>query len=168
MIFSMPSRASSTAMRAVSLRIDADVPEDATAAESAEIVRMEHGLIISRTHHGFVCANAGVDASNVGAEEVVTLLPEDPDRSALGLRHAVLEELGVDVGVVVFTDADMATPPDQIPLLEKTTAMSDLIDTAVQTLRQIATELVGAEEMPGAARRQHTLTECGYIRIRHW
>jgi coenzyme F420-0:L-glutamate ligase/coenzyme F420-1:gamma-L-glutamate ligase len=69
--------------------------------ESAAIVRMERGLIISRTHHGFVCANAGVDASNVGAEGVVTLLPEDPDRSALGLRHALLEELGVDVSVIV-------------------------------------------------------------------
>jgi len=69
--------------------------------ESAQIVRMERGVIISRTHHGFVCANAGVDASNVGADDVVTLLPEDPDRSALGLRTAILEELGVDVGVVV-------------------------------------------------------------------
>lgn len=69
--------------------------------ESAEIVRMEHGVIISRTRHGFVCANAGVDASNVGADDVVTLLPDDPDRSALGLRNAILEELGVDVGVVV-------------------------------------------------------------------
>jgi coenzyme F420-0:L-glutamate ligase/coenzyme F420-1:gamma-L-glutamate ligase len=69
--------------------------------ESAEIVRMEHGVIISRTTHGFVCANAGVDASNVGTGDVVTLLPEDPDRSAMGLRAAVLEEMGVDVGVVV-------------------------------------------------------------------
>jgi len=69
--------------------------------ESAQIVRMEHGVIISRTHHGFVCANAGVDASNVGEGDVVTLLPDDPDRSALGLRNAILEELGVDVGVVV-------------------------------------------------------------------
>jgi coenzyme F420-0:L-glutamate ligase/coenzyme F420-1:gamma-L-glutamate ligase len=69
--------------------------------ESAEIVRMERGVIISRTHHGYVCANAGVDASNVGAEDVVTLLPQDPDRSALGLREAIREELGVDVGVVV-------------------------------------------------------------------
>ena len=69
--------------------------------ESAAIVRQEHGIIISRTRHGFVCANAGVDASNVGAADVVTLLPEDPDRSALGLRHGLLEELGVDVGVVV-------------------------------------------------------------------
>ena len=69
--------------------------------ESAQIVRMEHGVIISRTHHGFVCANAGVDASNVGEGDVVTLLPDDPDRSALGLRNAIREELGVDVGVVV-------------------------------------------------------------------
>jgi coenzyme F420-0:L-glutamate ligase/coenzyme F420-1:gamma-L-glutamate ligase len=69
--------------------------------ESAEIVRMEHGVIISRTRHGFVCANAGVDASNVGGAEVVTLLPEDPDRSAAELRSRLLDELGVAVGVVV-------------------------------------------------------------------
>jgi coenzyme F420-0:L-glutamate ligase/coenzyme F420-1:gamma-L-glutamate ligase len=69
--------------------------------ESAEILRMAHGVIISRTQHGFVCANAGVDASNVGDGDVVTLLPEDPDHSATGLRVAILEQLGVDVGVVV-------------------------------------------------------------------
>ncbi|HSM22146.1 MAG TPA: coenzyme F420-0:L-glutamate ligase, partial [Rubrivivax sp.] len=69
--------------------------------ETAQVVRMERGVIISRTHHGFVCANAGVDASNVGGDDMVTLLPEDPDRSAAGLRQSVLEELGVDVGVVV-------------------------------------------------------------------
>src|SRR5947209_3397578 len=51
--------------------------------ESAEVVRMaEGGLIISRTPHGFVCANAGVDLSNVGDGEVATLLPLDPDASA--------------------------------------------------------------------------------------
>ena len=69
--------------------------------ESAEIVRMEQGIIISRTSHGFVCANAGVDASNVGDDDVVTLLPEDPDRSAAALRHSILGELGVLVGVIV-------------------------------------------------------------------
>jgi coenzyme F420-0:L-glutamate ligase/coenzyme F420-1:gamma-L-glutamate ligase len=69
--------------------------------ESAEIVRQEHGVIISRTRHGFVCANAGVDASNVGAEDVVTLLPEDPDASAQGLHAALLAELGVAIGVVI-------------------------------------------------------------------
>ena len=50
--------------------------------ESAEILRMERGLIISRTQHGFVCANAGVDASNTGQASFVTLLPVDPDKSA--------------------------------------------------------------------------------------
>ena len=69
--------------------------------ESAEVVRMERGIIISRTHHGFVCANAGVDASNVGDEEVVTLLPADPDASAAALRSAILDELGAEVGVVI-------------------------------------------------------------------
>ena len=48
--------------------------------ESAAVLRMERGLIISRTRHGFVCANAGVDASNVGAEDVVTLLPDGSGR----------------------------------------------------------------------------------------
>ena len=69
--------------------------------ESAEIMRQEHGVIISRTHHGYVCANAGVDASNVGEGDVVTLLPKDPDASAQGLRAALLAELGVAVAVVV-------------------------------------------------------------------
>ena len=55
--------------------------------ESAAIVRMAPGgLIIGRTRHGFVCANAGVDVSNVGSGDVATLLPEDPDASAAGLR----------------------------------------------------------------------------------
>ena len=53
--------------------------------ESAEVVRMaDGGLIISRTRHGFVCANAGVDLSNTGGEELATLLPVDPDGSARG------------------------------------------------------------------------------------
>jgi coenzyme F420-0:L-glutamate ligase/coenzyme F420-1:gamma-L-glutamate ligase len=62
--------------------------------ESASIVRMaEGGLIISRTRHGLVCANAGVDLSNVGAGDVATLLPEDPDGSA----RALCQALGVPV-----------------------------------------------------------------------
>jgi coenzyme F420-0:L-glutamate ligase / coenzyme F420-1:gamma-L-glutamate ligase len=69
--------------------------------ESAEVLRMERGLIISRTAHGFVCANAGVDASNTGGEEVVTLLPEDPDRTARELREALARELGVTPAVVI-------------------------------------------------------------------
>ena len=69
--------------------------------ESAEIVRMQRGVIISRTKHGFVCANAGVDASNVAGDDVVTLLPEDADRSAAALRGSILADMGVSVGVII-------------------------------------------------------------------
>ena len=48
--------------------------------ESVEVLRMEKGVVIGRTRHGYVCANAGVDASNVGEEDTVTLLPVDSDR----------------------------------------------------------------------------------------
>jgi coenzyme F420-0:L-glutamate ligase/coenzyme F420-1:gamma-L-glutamate ligase len=57
--------------------------------ESAEVVRAEHGVIISRTHHGFVCANAGVDASNAAGAGELILLPVDPDASARALRAAL-------------------------------------------------------------------------------
>jgi coenzyme F420-0:L-glutamate ligase/coenzyme F420-1:gamma-L-glutamate ligase len=57
--------------------------------ETAEVVRAEHGVLICRTHHGFVCANAGVDASNTAADDQLILLPEDPDASARALRAAL-------------------------------------------------------------------------------
>ena len=66
--------------------------------ESAEILRADRGRIICRTHHGFVCANAGVDASNAGAPDTLVLLPHDPDASARALRH----ELGC---AVLVTDS---------------------------------------------------------------
>ena len=65
--------------------------------ESARIVRMDRGIIISQTRHGFVCANAGVDASNVAGEEIVCLLPVDPDASAAALREAIQREIGARV-----------------------------------------------------------------------
>jgi coenzyme F420-0:L-glutamate ligase / coenzyme F420-1:gamma-L-glutamate ligase len=55
--------------------------------ESQAVLRAERGVLICVTHHGFVCANAGVDASNVPGEDTVVLLPRDPDRSARELRH---------------------------------------------------------------------------------
>lgn len=70
--------------------------------ESAEIVRMaEGGLIISRTRHGLVCANAGVDLSNTGGEEIATLLPVDPDASARRLRERLAELAGARPAVVI-------------------------------------------------------------------
>jgi coenzyme F420-0:L-glutamate ligase/coenzyme F420-1:gamma-L-glutamate ligase len=70
--------------------------------ESASIVRMgPGGLIISRTRHGLVCANAGVDVSNVGGGEVASLLPEDPDGSAAVLREGLRGRLGVSSAVII-------------------------------------------------------------------
>jgi coenzyme F420-0:L-glutamate ligase / coenzyme F420-1:gamma-L-glutamate ligase len=57
--------------------------------EAVELVRAERGVLIARTRHGFVCANAGVDASNAPAEGTLVLLPRDPDASARALRAAL-------------------------------------------------------------------------------
>jgi coenzyme F420-0:L-glutamate ligase/coenzyme F420-1:gamma-L-glutamate ligase len=57
--------------------------------ESAELIRAERGVLIARTHHGFVCANAGVDASNAPAPGTLVCLPRDPDASARALRAAL-------------------------------------------------------------------------------
>jgi coenzyme F420-0:L-glutamate ligase/coenzyme F420-1:gamma-L-glutamate ligase len=69
--------------------------------ESRRIVRMDRGLIISETHHGLVCANAGVDASNVPGSETVCLLPVDPDASAANLRSALASRVGPDPAVII-------------------------------------------------------------------
>ncbi len=78
---------------------DARVVEVALA-ESKRIVKMDRGVLISETRHGFICANAGVDTSNV-AEGTVTLLPEDPDGSALGLRQALEAVFRVNLAVII-------------------------------------------------------------------
>ena len=69
--------------------------------ESARIVRRGRGVLICETHHGFVCANAGVDLSNATGPEHAVLLPEDPDRSARALRDALMSRGATPLGVVV-------------------------------------------------------------------
>jgi coenzyme F420-0:L-glutamate ligase / coenzyme F420-1:gamma-L-glutamate ligase len=69
--------------------------------ESRRIVRSRPPLVIVQTHHGFVCASAGVDASNAPVPGTLVLLPVDPDASAQRLRERLRELAGVDVGVVV-------------------------------------------------------------------
>jgi coenzyme F420-0:L-glutamate ligase/coenzyme F420-1:gamma-L-glutamate ligase len=69
--------------------------------ETKQIIRWERGVLIAETHHGFVCANAGVDRSNAGAPDAVVLLPVDPDVSAARLRGAIHERSGCDVSVLV-------------------------------------------------------------------
>jgi coenzyme F420-0:L-glutamate ligase/coenzyme F420-1:gamma-L-glutamate ligase len=68
--------------------------------ESVRVLRRRGDLVISETRHGFVCANAGVDLSNV-AEGSAALLPDDPDRSARRIRAGLKNALGVDIGVIV-------------------------------------------------------------------
>jgi coenzyme F420-0:L-glutamate ligase/coenzyme F420-1:gamma-L-glutamate ligase len=70
-------------------------------SQSERIVRMSRGVLITETLHGFVCANAGIDASNVLGDEVVTLLPKDADASAAGIRRAIESQFGGPVGVIV-------------------------------------------------------------------
>ena len=73
--------------------------------ESRRIVRMDHGVLISETKHGFICANAGVDESNVNGAHEITLLPVDPDRSAQELRTRLLhlsgESAAFDIAVII-------------------------------------------------------------------
>jgi coenzyme F420-0:L-glutamate ligase / coenzyme F420-1:gamma-L-glutamate ligase len=70
-------------------------------AETAVLVRADRGRLICRTLHGFVCANAGVDASNAGTADALVLLPRDPDASARALRAALRERLGVAPAVLI-------------------------------------------------------------------
>lgn len=83
--------------------VDADDPlshKPLVERESVRVLRRRGDLIISETRHGFVCANAGIDLSNVARGEAA-LLPEDPDRSARRIRDGIRGRSGVTVGVVV-------------------------------------------------------------------
>jgi coenzyme F420-0:L-glutamate ligase/coenzyme F420-1:gamma-L-glutamate ligase len=83
--------------------IDPDDPAAKVALveqESVRILRRRGDLIISETRHGFICANAGIDLSNV-AVGTAALLPEDSDRSARRIRAGLAARLGVDVGVII-------------------------------------------------------------------
>ncbi len=70
-------------------------------ANSVRTIRSVPGVLITETHQGFICANAGVDTSNSLGPGIVVLLPEDPDGSARQLRNAIADRTGVSVGVIV-------------------------------------------------------------------
>ena len=72
----------------------------AILSESERIVRMEHGVIIVQTKHGFVCANAGIDESNV-ENGYATLLPNDSDKSAQEIRLKILQQTGKKIAVII-------------------------------------------------------------------
>ena len=89
--------------RAREVARDASDPREAEVIlrEASRVVRSRNSLVIAETRHGFVCASAGVDHSNAPGDDMVVLLPLDPDASARAIRRSIWERTGADVGVVV-------------------------------------------------------------------
>jgi coenzyme F420-0:L-glutamate ligase/coenzyme F420-1:gamma-L-glutamate ligase len=88
--------------RAMELAADGDPRRiEVILGETREVVRARPPLVIAETRHGFVCASAGVDASNAKGPDTLVLLPVDPDASAAHIRARILDLTGVEVGIVV-------------------------------------------------------------------
>lgn len=123
--------------------------------EAREVIRSRPPLVITETHHGFVCASAGVDASNAKGRDTLVLLPVDPDASAARLGARIRELTGVDVGVVVsdsFGRAWRRGTTDVALGVAGITAVLDLDgqrDAAGYELH--ATQIAVADEIAGAA-----------------
>jgi coenzyme F420-0:L-glutamate ligase/coenzyme F420-1:gamma-L-glutamate ligase len=127
--------------------------------EAVRVVRMDRGVIITETAHGFVLANSGVDASNVGPRsgEVVTLLPRDPDGSARAIREAIRLRTGVAPGVII-TDSfgrpwrlgitDVAIGVAGIAALEDLRGKPDADGrTMAATVRAVADQIAATAEL---------------------
>jgi coenzyme F420-0:L-glutamate ligase/coenzyme F420-1:gamma-L-glutamate ligase len=69
--------------------------------ESSRIIRMKNGVVITETKHGWVCANSGVDESNSLDDDIVIVLPKDPDASARSIRIAIQERRGITIGLII-------------------------------------------------------------------
>lgn len=127
--------------------------------EARRIVRMEHGVLITETPHGFVCANGGVDASNVGpaSGDLVTLLPADPDASARRIRDAIRARFGADVAVIVSDSfgrpwrwgiVDVALGVAGMAPLEDLRGVVDADGRVMKTtVRAVADEIASAAEL---------------------
>lgn len=132
--------------------------------ESLEVVRSRPPLVIAETRHGFVCASAGVDASNAPEEGMLVLLPLDPDLSARRLRERLRELSGADVGVVVSDSfgrawrqgtTDVALGVAGIAPLRDLRGTTDARGRELRTTQiAVADEIAGAAELVlGKARR---------------
>ena len=123
--------------------------------EAREVLRVRPPLVIAETRHGFVCASAGVDASNARGPDTLVLLPLDPDASADRLRAVVRERTGIEVGVVVSDSFGRAWRRGTTDValgvsgIEALVDLSGQLDTAGYELH--ATEIAVADEIAGAA-----------------
>jgi coenzyme F420-0:L-glutamate ligase/coenzyme F420-1:gamma-L-glutamate ligase len=141
-------------------RYDKDARQvEVVLREARRVVRMTNGVIITETHHGFVCANGGIDASNVGAASgsIVTLLPRDPDGSADAIRATIDRRLGHDLPVIV---SDSFGRPWRLGITDVAVGVSGLLpldDLRGQpdangrvmrsTVRAVVDEIAGAGEL---------------------
>ena len=124
--------------------------------ETRRIVRMERGVLISETEHGFVCANAGVDTSNV-AEGTVALLPKDPDGSAVLIRSSLEVEFGIRIAVIISDTFGRPWREGLVNVALGVAGMASLIDYRGQmdshgnalkvTVMAVADELASAAEL---------------------
>jgi len=127
--------------------------------EARRVVRMTNGVLITETPHGFVCANGGVDASNVGpgSGQIVTLLPRDPDASATGIRRAIEARFGVDLPVIISDSfgrpwrwgiVDVAIGVSGMLPLEDLRGVADHDGRVMRsTVRAVADEIASAAEL---------------------
>lgn len=133
---------------------DPDARQALIESESVRVLRRRDELVISETHHGFVCANAGIDLSNVD-DGHAALLPVDPDRSARRVRDGIRALAGVDVAVIVsdtFGRAWRVGLTDVAIGVAGLAAVVDLrgqVDALGRELQ--ATEVALADEIAGAA-----------------
>ncbi|MGH2896205.1 MAG: coenzyme F420-0:L-glutamate ligase [Solirubrobacteraceae bacterium] len=123
--------------------------------ETREVRRATRGVLISLTYHGFVCANAGVDASNAPDDDTLILLPVDPDDSARRLRAGLRAHLGVAPAVLITDSFGRAWRNGQVDVAIGCAGLAPLEDwrgrrdTRGRELR--ATWIAVADEMAGAA-----------------
>jgi coenzyme F420-0:L-glutamate ligase/coenzyme F420-1:gamma-L-glutamate ligase len=123
--------------------------------EAANVVRSRPPLVIAETRHGFVCASAGVDASNAGGDGSLVLLPVDPDASARRLRKRLIELTRNEVGVIVsdsFGRAWRQGTTDVALGVAGLTPLRDLRGSVDASGRELASTLIAvADEIAGAA-----------------
>jgi coenzyme F420-0:L-glutamate ligase/coenzyme F420-1:gamma-L-glutamate ligase len=123
--------------------------------ESTEVVRAERNVLITRTRHGFVCANAGIDASNTADTESVILLPLDSDASAQRLRAEIAQVCGVSPGVIVADSFGRAWRTGQADVAIGCAGVAPLDDWRGHSDRDgrelAATAIATADELASAA-----------------
>lgn len=123
-------------------------------AESRRIVRQRGGTVICETHHGFVCANAGIDASNT-PQGTVILLPEDPDASARRLQARIAAVVGGRVGVVITDTHGRAFRRGLVNVAIGAAGFEAIVDHRGQRDREgrvlVATDQALADELAAAA-----------------